>query len=347
MQHAHRQLPPWSALTYGKPAALFESGWAKAAGQAFAVLQGCQAGFAMPSTLHAFWDVFHLLSQQQVAIYYDPYMYPIAKWGMLEARLKGVPIRPFAHQQAAELKKGCRGSRTPVVFTDGWCPRCGKAAPLQQYLKVVRSRNGLLVVDDTQSLGVLGKHPTKANPYGYGGGGILKYLGLESPHILLVSSLAKAFGVPLTILSGSTRTIKQLKETSRCRVHNSPPSMAHLAAAMQALKLNSRQGQKLRQALWKRVRTFRNGLELGKWHLKGGVFPFQSLHPPSNTAAKQVYGQLRKKGIRCLLLAPHLGTKNEVAFILNSRQPLEELVQTTRIVNELIRSPHLIQFSTS
>ena len=42
-------------------------------------------------------------------------------------------------------------------MTDGFCPGCGRAAPLREYLESARAQRGLLVLDDTQAIGVLGR----------------------------------------------------------------------------------------------------------------------------------------------------------------------------------------------
>jgi 8-amino-7-oxononanoate synthase len=44
----------------------------------------------------------------------------------------------------------------PVVVADGLCAACGCAAPVAAYLDCVRRAGGLLVLDDTQALGLLG-----------------------------------------------------------------------------------------------------------------------------------------------------------------------------------------------
>ena len=91
----------------------------------------------------------------------------------------------------------------PVIVADGFCPGCGRPAPLYEYLHCVTGRGGYVVLDDTQALGIWGTGPGSKNPYGSGGGGPLRLHGLRSPRVILGSSLAKGFGVPLAGLSGS------------------------------------------------------------------------------------------------------------------------------------------------
>ncbi len=61
----------------------------------------------------------------------------------------------------------------------------------------VRRFGGLLVIDDTQALGILGRNPGQDAPYGRGGGGSLRRANIQGPDILVGASLAKGFGVPI------------------------------------------------------------------------------------------------------------------------------------------------------
>ena len=67
-----------------------------------------------------------------------------------------------------------------------------------------------------------------------------------NPRVLLIYSLAKGFGVPLAVLSGSTRMIQRFVNQSETRMHCSPPAIATLSAAEHALSLNASRGDALR-----------------------------------------------------------------------------------------------------
>src|SRR5208283_94679 len=105
----------------------------------------------------------------------------------------------FAHHNLRALERELRRSGqnkfVPLVVTDGYCTVCGRAAPLADYLDRARAFGGWLIVDDTQALGVFGRSPTSDAPYGRGGGGMIARNRIGHPDVLVVSSLAKAFGV--------------------------------------------------------------------------------------------------------------------------------------------------------
>ena len=125
-----------------------------------------------------------------------------------------------------------------MVVTDGFCPACGVPAPLGRYLEAVRRYGGLLVLDDTQALGILGRRESRRGPYGTGGGGSLAFHSLAGDDIILVSSLAKAFGAPLAMLGAGSRLVSDFAADSATRVHCSPPSTAAIRAGARAVVLN-------------------------------------------------------------------------------------------------------------
>src|SRR5262249_58173794 len=103
-----------------------------------------------------FWDVLGWLADRRFRVHMDAGAYPIARWGMERAAARGAPVIRFRHYDAAQLERSLRNSmaRPPVVVVDGFCPACGRRAPLAEYLQCVRRRRGLLLIDDTQALGI-------------------------------------------------------------------------------------------------------------------------------------------------------------------------------------------------
>src|SRR5207244_3612424 len=152
-----------------------------------------------PSTLHLFFDVFGALCSGQedgagLLLLWDEGSYPVARWALERAAARGVPARGFAHHQPAALQRRLQAApgRRALVLTDGFCAGCGRAAPLTRYLELLRPCRGLLVLDDTQALGVWGT-PCAGSTYGAGGGGSLRHAGVGGPQVLWCASLAKAF----------------------------------------------------------------------------------------------------------------------------------------------------------
>jgi 8-amino-7-oxononanoate synthase len=299
---------------------------AAAIAAALAELQGCEAATLLPSTLHLFFDLFEILRHDGIRLYIDAGAYPIAGWAAQRAAALGVPVRRLPHFDAeaagAAIAAEGRSNLRPVIVADGFCPGCGRAAPLRGYLRQVACRGGYLVLDDTQALGVWGVRPSVDDPYGKGGGGSLRCHELQSPHVISGSSLAKGFGVPLAVLSGDASLIRRFERRSETRVHTSPPSAAVLSAAARALAVNTRHGDALRRRLARNVSRFRNGIRGLALSSPPTLFPVQRLVPCSDPQRLQQY--LASRGIETIVVRGCDG-RDGLVQVLNARHTRREV----------------------
>jgi len=340
-EHASWTLPGWDRLTMGKPAALQEIAGALPVQRELAALTGCERVLLGSSTLHLFCDLFAMLAGRNVTIWIDEATYPIARWGTDRAAALGVPVRRFAHHDAIGLQRalGQGHDNRPVIVTDGYCPVRGRHAPLQEYASCAAARDGLLIVDDTQALGIFGRQAESMGAYGSGGGGSLKYFDLHSsdghdPGIVVVSSLAKAFGVPVAMLGGSLEFAGRFQENSATLVHCSPPSAAAISAARRALQLNGEFGDALRRRLVERVVRFRR--RLAGLLSTESLFPVQSLNLPGNMDARELYRALLGRGVRSVLHRDSRSGGPGISFVLTARHELGEIDWAVRHLAELI-----------
>jgi 8-amino-7-oxononanoate synthase len=322
LRHPSGSLRAWSALTTGKPIVLETPAAAVDVAGQLAALQGCQRATLLPSTLHLFWDLFGLLADEQVRIYMDEGAYRIARWGVERAAAQGVAVRTFAHHDAAAaralIERDGRGRSRPVILTDGFCPLCGEPAPIASLLQIVERHGGQLVLDDTQAFGVLGEQPCAATPFGRGGGGSLKWHGVSSPHAIAGSSLAKAFGVPIAVLSGSQPLIRRFEQRSETRLHCSPPSLAALHAAEHALAINRAQGDRRRLYMSRLVARFRAELRHIGLAAHGGLFPVQMINARNRIDARTLHLRLLGRGIRAVLVRCCRGIEMRLGFLINA-----------------------------
>jgi 8-amino-7-oxononanoate synthase len=329
LRHASGSLRPWAQLTTGAPAALAAPAGAGRIADRLAALIGCDRATVAPSTLHLFWDLFGMLSGDGIAIYMDAGVYPIARWGIERATARGVPLHTFPHDDVAALRSLLRRNKrsrlSPVVVTDGFCPGCGVYAPIAAYLESVRDHDGQVIVDDTQALGIFGHSPEADAPYGLGGGGSLRRWNVSDEDVIVISSLAKGFGVPMAVMAGSEATIARFEERSETRVHCSPPSIATIHAAEHALDVNDVHGMALRLRLVQNVWHFRTRLAEPGLAAIGGLFPVQTLRLKPEQAAIEVHQRLRDYGIETVLHRAQNGSGPCLSFILTARHRRSEI----------------------
>ena len=339
-EHPYNQLHPWAKLSFGKPAVLKETYSIKQAGHILARLQGQETGLLAPSTLHLFWDLMGLFHQDRHILLVDSHLYPVAKAGVDRAKSMGIEVLSYGHQNQDHLRALIKNkhfrAKQPVVITDGWCPRCGKPAPLAKYLEILRPYRGLLIIDDTQALGIFGHRIRDRHSYGYGGGGLIPWTGICGENIITISSLAKGFGVPVAVISASEKWIERFENKSLTRMNFSPVSNAHLSATANAIKRNEKKGESTRRQLYKNVELFRRLLSDEGILLKGGIFPVQSWELNSQREAIVLHFQMKKRGISSAVAAPHLNRKNALLFLIRANHSIDEIETSAFKIGALI-----------
>ena len=318
LRHAHGELAAWRALTLGKPAALEASTANRQLARQLAVLTGQESAVLAPSTLHLFWDIFgHLRKQDRATFYADDGLYPIARWG-----LERVETKFFPHHDPLALRKLlARRPGRPIVVTDGFCPACGRMAPLDEYATIVRRLGGRLLIDDTQALGVLGPQ----------GGGSCRIHGLTGEDIMQISSLAKGFGAPLAVLGGGRGMVARFNEESMTQVHCSPPSEAAVAAGLRAVAVNADVGDALRRQLGQSIRLFRRMGRMKGIRVSGGLFPVQTV---LDEEAEALHRRLQRRNIQTVLHRPKDGAAPCVSFLITAAHRQREIQEAAAALAE-------------
>ncbi len=336
IRHESRSLRPWTQLTTGMPAALAPPPGEDRVAGSLAELQGCESAVLAPSTLHLFWDLFGILPREKVAVLVDSGVYPVARWGVERAVMRGVPARQFSHHDPNSLREKLGRKNLsrlrPLVVTDGFCPACGEPAPINQYIEVTRSFRGYLIIDDTQALGILGYDPEAGAPYGKGGGGILRWSAVEGTDVILISSLAKGFGVPVAGLAGSLSIVEHFESRSETRTHSSPPSVAVIHAAEQALVFNQENGDTLRRRLAKLVKQFRDRLQSSGFCSSGNLFPVQTLILPDDFDSPALHTRLLQFGVHTILHRGRNGMSPRISFIITARHTPRDIDRAVDII---------------
>ena len=333
MRHAARALPEWEQLTLGKPAALETVPGETELGAALARLMDCEAACLMPSSLHLFWDLFGWLAAAPVALLVDSAAYPVARWGAARAAAQGVPLQYFGHcdaAQAAALARRWRcAGRTPVLLSDGYTPGDAGAPPLAHYAAIADACGGLLVLDDTQALGILGAD----------GGGSVAAHGLGGAPVLAAASLAKGFGAPLAVLAGPRKMLGGFLAASATRVHCSPPSVAAIAAGRSALQVNRRAGRALRERLRARIAQLQALLAARGLACAGGRFPVQRIVLPPGCDGPALRHELALAGVEVLLQGSR--ARQVLTMLLRADHSAQQVAHAARSIGQLMEVLHV------
>ena len=328
LRHASVELAPWPRLTTGRPAALLEPPVARTVARMAAQLVGCETALLGTSTLHLAWDLGAWLAPTSSLIV-DHSAYPILVGAAERARGRGVPVTTFDGHDIGRLRDLVAGvesqGRQPIILTDGYCPVCRQVSPLATYARAVERAGGLIIVDDTQALGVLGTRGTNDSSFGSGGGGALAWSGLQHPRVVVMASLAKGFGAPLAIIAGSRAVVRSFARASGTRVHCSAPSFAALHAAARALAINTRDGDAIRARLSMLVDRFRARMRAGGVRLTRGRFPIQSLEQPRGNDAMRLHAELARAGVHTVLTGDRGPDSARLTFVLTAAHTPQDI----------------------
>ena len=340
MDHSSDQVGSWTNLTNGRPASLEEAPGTEELSRRLADLIGCERAVIASSTLHLFWDLFGCLADRETAILMDSNIYSVARWGVERAAGLGVSVRIFQHHDPFDLQsqvhRVINDGQRPVVVADGFCVTCGCSAPITECLDAIQDFGGQLILDDTQALGILGSSPSVSQPFGLGGGGSLRSNSIANSSVIVVSSLAKGFGVPIACMAGSARLIDWFLSRSETRSACSQPCSPVIHAAEHALWVNETDGELLRSLLADNVRHFQNRLRDIGIAVEGGNFPVQTIPPIPGINAQQLHAKLNESRIQTVLVDRHDTQDVGVGCLITANHVPTDLDIVAEAVNRAI-----------
>lgn len=348
MQHPSTETGGYNALTTGTPALLAAAPLSVMVAAQAAALQGCEAGLVAPSTLHLSIDVLDRLGRTH-AIIADEALYPVMRWGLERIMGLGVRVAWFRHGDPADLARHIRRlprARPPAVIVDATRVE-GSPAPINRYLAIVQRHGGLLAIDQSQMLGLLGERPCASHPWGRGGGGVLRYADIAPTEpVLLLASWAKAFGAPLATLCGPAALVNEIAREGPTQSHCSSASQSALLAAMSALTINQRDGERLRTVLSRLVARLDDGL---RWLVRQRVpdlqilrrfHPLQQIRLGSGERTMGLHAALRARGFRTALLR-QWGPHYALAVVVRANHRAADIDALTAAIDAL--APRLPQ----
>src|SRR5262249_43360720 len=141
---------------------------------------------------------------------------------------------------------------------------------------------------------------------------------VDPGRVVVVSSLAKGFGVPLAVVGGPNSVIATLERSGEHQVHSSPPTVPELHAAYRALRINERWGERLRARLMGLVRRFRRHARAAGLALGSALFPVQSIEVPTVGRAVEMARALLQYGIRVVVHRAACRPAGGLSFVITA-----------------------------
>jgi len=172
------------------------------------------------------------------------------------ARLSKATIKVFKHKDIADceriLKETENWNGKKLLITDGVFSMDGDIANLPALCDLAEKYNGIMMVDDAHSSGVLGAR----------GRGTIDHLGCHGRVDIQVGTLSKAIGSIGGYVCGSRDLIEFLYQRARPFLFSTshPPSVTATCQAAFEL-LDSEAGDRLIKKLWSNTKFFKRNLK--------------------------------------------------------------------------------------
>jgi 8-amino-7-oxononanoate synthase len=195
------------------------------------------------------------------------------------ARLSSARFQRYAHNDMEALARRLAQPTAglTMVVTDGVFSMDGDAVCLSKILPLVAEQEGLLVVDEAHSFGVLGKQ----------GHGLFSHQHQRADaSVLRVGTLGKAFASSGAFIAGSSLLIDSIAQWGRSYIYTTaqPPYQASFSRA--ALRLLAGEvGEEARARLDERIAVFRQGAQALRLSLLPSSTPIQPILLGSNERA--------------------------------------------------------------
>lgn len=214
-----------------------------------ASLIGAPQVLVFPTITLLHFGVLPLLAGSEGTILVDEGSHKSIREAAELAGARGATVVPVRRNDAADLERqlqSCDPRAPRVITVNGVYSMPGTLPDIPAYADLARRYDATLYIDDAHGIGVLGEHPDSRMPYGLGGGGVVRYFGLDYDNIVYVAGLSKAFsslGAFVTCRSPAERTLFLAASTM---IFSGPIPVASLATALAGLRVNREEGDSLR-----------------------------------------------------------------------------------------------------
>ena len=198
----------------------------------------------------------------------------------------------FANSDMADLEKQLQqadtdGARTKIIVTDGVFSMDGYIAKLGEICQLAEKYGALTMVDDCHATGFMGP----------GGRGTPAHCGVEGKVDILTGTLGKALGGGMGgYICASDKVIHLLRNRARPYLFSNALTPALLGAALKTLKI-VRDGDKLRDQLFRNAKRFRAGMAEAGFNLLPGEHPIIPVMLGDAKLAQEMAAHLMDEGV--------------------------------------------------
>src|SRR5438067_11400524 len=265
------------------------------------------------------------------------------------AAARGATLKRFQFEDPDDLERLLkqRGPAPRLICVDGVNSMTGNAIDVPAFARLAREYNALLYVDDAHGFGVIGERSDdELSPSGLRGNSIVKHVGENYDHVVIVSGLSKAYSSLAAFLTCPPELKRLLKTAAPPYLYSGPSPIAALATVLTGLDVNEQRGEVVRAALWRKTSAVLDYLaRLGVHTPNRSGFPIIEVPLARDEDVDAVGRFLFDNGIYVTLAAYPLVPRTEVGFRIqvtaaNTDAELEQLLDVLgRLVNRFDLQP--------
>lgn len=233
-------------------------------------------------------------------------------------RASGAPTFAFKHLDMNHLDEQLTASQAhiKIIVTDGVFSQHGDIAPLPEMLTLAERHDAVLYIDDAHGTGVLG--PT--------GGGTSEHFGIDSPRIIHMGTLSKAYGCIGGFVATEVYIARILRIGCSAFGFTStlPPDQA--AAMLEAIEMVIDEPER-RQRLWENQRTFVSRLGASGITPCSTATPIVPVHVGDELQCDRIATGLRAAGFHVdAVVFPAIAPgQARLRFIMNAHHTTEQI----------------------
>jgi glycine C-acetyltransferase len=244
-------------------------------------------------------------------------------------RASGAPSTSFRHLDMNDLERKLQATTADIRFivTDGVFSQHGDIAPLPEMLALAERHDAFIYIDDAHGTGVLG----------VSGAGTPEYWGIESPRIIHMGTLSKAYGS----IGGFVATESYVARILRlgCSAYGFtstlPPDQA--AAVLEAIDMVQDEPER-RRHLWENQGLFVALMQDQGFTLASTFTPIVPLLVGDEAECARLAAGLRNEGIHVdAIMFPAVPRgQSRLRFILNAHHTFEHIERVVQTLAHLV-----------
>jgi 8-amino-7-oxononanoate synthase len=244
-------------------------------------------------------------------------------------RASGAPSFAFRHVDMNDLEQKLKASaaQIKIIVTDGVFSQHGDIVPLPDMMALAEQYDTVVYIDDAHGTGVLGAT----------GAGTAEHFGIDSPRIIHMGTLSKAYGCIGGFVATESYVAKILRVGSSAFGFTStlPPDQA--AAVLEAIDM-VRDEPERRARLWENQRYFTSRMQEAGFALPSTATPIVPLEIGDEGECTRLAEGLRDEGVHVdAITFPAVGVgQSRLRFIMNAHHTTADIDRVVEVMRLLV-----------